>query len=158
MNKHEFQLARLKSQYLIVLMIIMGIIALTIWLLWPRVSGVDEEYYNRYRVIKLTELVIYYEHENNILPTSESWESQIIKIFDPHGEAEFRKLFKDSWDNSIIYDKECEGHGNKLCIYSVGPNGVDDKGDGDDILGWNVKGMAERIKQIESWKRDNNNR
>jgi type II secretion system protein G len=44
-----------------------------------------------------------------------------------------RALPKDSWGKPFVYRVSVESNGESFLLYSVGPNGVDDGGSGDDI-------------------------
>jgi len=43
---------------------------------------------------------------------------------------------KDGWQNALIYNNPAELGGRHYDLYSMGANGVDDRGEGDDIVAW----------------------
>jgi general secretion pathway protein G len=102
----------------------------------------SEEHVTRYRISKLEILCHEYHQRFNRFPDERHWSRSLV--VDLAGdkdliETDIREvvaLFYDAWGRPIRY--RCPGlvNRNGFDLYSLGPNGRDDGGSGDDIGSW----------------------
>ncbi|WLQ15555.1 type II secretion system protein GspG [Hahella aquimaris] len=69
-----------------------------------------------------------YQLDHNALPTREQGLQALSNGY-------LTKISKDAWGQEYQYSPE-PWHGVEMTLYSIGPNGVDEKGEGDDIVNW----------------------
>ncbi|MDG9667234.1 type II secretion system protein GspG [Hahella sp. CR1] len=69
-----------------------------------------------------------YQLDHNALPSREQG-LQALK------NGYLAKIPIDAWGQEYQYSPE-PWHGMEMTLYSIGPNGVDEKGEGDDIVNW----------------------
>ena len=74
------------------------------------------------------------------MPWTPTWYPPSEKTrFDPAGNL------NDLWGHPYVYIPS-PSHGAEFAIYSLGPNGVDEKGEGDDIASWRLEQQS-KVKQ-----------
>ncbi len=72
--------------------------------------------------------------EHGHWPDQSQWKEQIEPyLYDPNAHVETRDYMIDGWGNQIVYRlRESSEHVQRF-LYSFGPNGKDELGEGDDI-------------------------
>lgn len=83
---------------------------------------------------KIEAVIRVFFHEHGHWPDESQWKDQIKPyLYDPNAHAETRDYMIDGWGNQIAYRLRESPEGAQPFLYSFGPNGKDELGEGDDM-------------------------
>lgn len=101
--------------------------------------------YNREIVEQNSILINLYNLHTGAYPNQEKWSRELVDYLNKAGKYDESDMnislhnFKDSYGNDLIYFFPPKFGDAKYNLYSVGKNGIDEQGRGDDVSAWSIE-------------------
>lgn len=105
-------------------------------------AAIRARHETRYRVERLSLWCLEYKKEHGTFPTQRLWSRELVPLV-VLGDGDFldrdnrdflAKYFYDVWGNALQYRCPARSNEAPFELYSVGPNGIDEEGIGDDVV------------------------
>jgi Type II secretion system (T2SS), protein G len=87
----------------------------------------------QYQLTQVDTLILEWEKKQSRLPPTGQEGLRVIGDLIPNHSA-IGLLLQDPWGHPLVYRIPSDHNGCRFDLYSVGPNGIDDHGQGDDIV------------------------
>ena len=96
-------------------------------------------------LMRLDHGILYYSAKSGGVPQNQV---ELEKAVKENPEIFGTNLWKDSWGRNLIY-RQPGNQGRLYDLYSVGSNGIDDKGTQDDVVVWEYRGYY--VSRSNGW-------
>jgi type II secretory pathway pseudopilin PulG len=138
MNPEQAKTAPKSSRITVVeILTVISIIVIILAFLLPerRRPHTRKSTFTRANMHEIHGCMLVFLHDNGHWPEQEQWKEQVKPyLYHSSSYSDTRDYFVDGWGNSIKYSVKETPEAARRFLYSFGPNGQDQTGQGDDIV------------------------